>query len=392
MSSGRTRIQELILLADTIERRTRLALASLFFHAMRTRPLGADTLKALGPSPNILVVRQQNQMGDMLLTTPCFRALRESLPGSWITLVASDENEAVVRSNPHLDEVVVYRKTLFRRNPAALLNFLAAVRKRRYDVGIVISTVSLSVTSVLICLASRARCRVGFSGSSFGMGFVDRAFHAAFPILDPDVHQTRLALSLLENLGVHTQDLSPIMVPSSEAEAFAREFMSGRGLETGEVAGHTDLGAGPVVGIHPGAGKNKNRWPASGFASVSNALRKELGARILVIGGPADSEAIDTMLSALDFKPVLLSGESLDRVAAVIKRLSLFICNDTGVLHVSAAVGCPTLSLFGPTDPSKWAPLSGRVTTLRASDSDLKHLGEDKVLEAARERLARSES
>lgn len=223
------------------------------------------------------------------------------------------------------------------------------------------------------------------------MGFVDGAFHVAVPVTDGAVHQTRLALGLLEHFGIRTQNLSPVMRPSQDAEKFAEEFVVRWSLQRGPVtlrAAETPASTGPVVGIHPGAGKRKNRWPVSGFAYVASTLRREFDARILLVGGPADQEVLDSMLEVLDFCPVLLTGETLDRVAAVMKRLSLFICNDTGVLHVAASVGCPTLSLFGPTDPRRWAPLSECVKTLRAPSFDIAALEEDDVLAAAVEKLS----
>jgi ADP-heptose:LPS heptosyltransferase len=378
-------------LAEKIERRIRLAFASFLFRLVRAKPASGNPFELAGPAPRILVVRQQNQMGDMLLTTPCFRALRETLPESLVTLVASDENQAVVRNNPDLSEVLLYSKKLFRRRPWRLFSFIATLRRRQFDVGIVLSTVSLSVTSVLLCLLSGAKYRVGYSGRSFGMGFVDGTFHVVVPLVDGTIHQTRLGLRLLEHFGIHTQDLSPVMLPGQDAEKFAEEFVVSQGLQHGAVPLHGAKppgSTGPVVGIHPGAGKKKNRWPVSGFAYVASALSREFDARILLVGGPADREVLDSLLEILEFRPVLLTGETLDRVAAVMKRLSLFICNDTGVLHVAASVGCPTLSLFGPTDPRRWAPLSERVRTLRAPSLDIATLKEAEVLAAAVEKLS----
>ncbi|MFH0777143.1 MAG: glycosyltransferase family 9 protein [Candidatus Eisenbacteria bacterium] len=382
------------------ERRFRLALASVLFRLVRTRPLaenpfdlvrnrdgvkgpsGARTLgrEAQEPKPRgrpaILVVRQQNQMGDMLLASPCLRALRGHFPDAYIALLASHENQAVVRDNPHLDEVFVYDKPRFRRSPVELLRLLAALRARRFDVAIVLSTVSLSVTSVLLALLSGARYRVSYGGKDYGMSFADAAFHVPVPLGDPGVHQTRLGLGLLEHFGITAEDLSPMMATTAEADEFARAFLAGHNVDPS----HT------VVGIHPGAGKRKNRWPASSFGQVAEALAE--GARVIAIAGPSDKDVLAEMLREVALPMPLLSGESIGRVAAVLKRLSLFICNDTGVLHVAAAVGCPTLALFGPTDPEKWAPLTPACRTIRAPSADLAGLGVGPVLAAAREILA----
>jgi heptosyltransferase-2 len=367
-------------LAENLKRKARMALASLPFRLVRARELRGNPFRAPGPRVRVLVVRQQNQMGDMLLATPCLRALRECLPKSWITLVASDENEAVVRNNPYVDEVLVYSKKKFRANPLALFAFVWALNNRRFDVAVMLSTVSLSVTSALLCILSGARFRVTYSGESFGVGFVDGAFHFSFPIEDAAMHQTRLGLQLLEYFKITTHDLSPIMVPSEDDEKFAREFTSDLRPEAGTPPA--------LVAIHPGAGKKKNRWPASRFAELARALGATHGAKILVMAGPSDAGVLEEMLANLDPRPVLLTGEPIGRVAAVMKRLDLLVCNDTGVLHVAASVGCPTLALFGPTDPARWAPLSKSVRTLRAPDGDLSRLDEEEVIPVTLEMLS----
>jgi len=347
---------------------------------VKARQFKGNPFRAVGPAPRVLVVRQQNQMGDMLLATPCLRALRECLPGSRITLVASDENEAVVRRNPHVDEVLVYSKKTFKARPLALAGFISTLRKGRFDVAVVLSTVSLSVTSALLCIVSGARFRVTYSGESFGLGFVDGAFHFAVPIHDATVHQTRLGLGLLEHFKITTRDLFPVMVPSEDDEKFAREFTSG--LQSAEGTPST------LVAIHPGAGKKKNRWPAARFAELARALNARDGSRVLVMAGPSDAEVLNEVMKELEFRPVLLTGETIGRVAAVMKRLDLLVCNDTGVLHVAASVGCPTLALFGPTDPTRWAPLSACVRTLRAPGEDLLQLDQKEVIAVALEMLS----
>jgi ADP-heptose:LPS heptosyltransferase len=368
-------------LGTKLERRLRLALASFFFGLLKTEPLEANPFELCPPEAGILVVRQQNQMGDMLLATPCLRALRERLPESRITLLASHENEAVVRGNPHVDEVLVYDKRRFRAHPWALLGLLRTLRRKRPAVCIVLSTVSSSLTSVLLALLSGARYRLGYSSVAFGMEFADRAFHCVVPMPSEEIHQSRLGLRLLEHFGISTKDLSPIMAPSTEDRSYADIFLARASLDK----------KGTIVAIHPGAGKKKNRWPVSGFAQVANELHADSAVHILAMGGPSDEEVLDALLEELKFTPVVLSGQSIGRVAAVMKKVCLLICNDTGVLHVAASVGCPTLALFGPTDPRWWAPLSRCVRYLRAPESVMERLEPESVLACALEMISRKE-
>jgi len=274
-----------------------------------------------------------------------------------------------------VNEAVVFSRKAFRLNPLALLGFIWALNGKRFDVAVMLSTPTMSLTSALLCVWSGARFRVAYSGESFGMGFVDGAFHFSFPIEDAAAHQTRLNLQLLEYFKITTQDLSPIMVPSADDEEFARELDSR--LRPASTA------PSRLVAIHPGAGREENRWPAARFAELARVLGASDGMKILVVAGPSDVEVADEMLASLDPKPTLLTGETVGRVAGVMKRLDLFVCNDTDMLYVAAAVGCPTLGLFGPTDPARWAPLSKAVRTLRAPGEDMGRLDQKEVTAAA---------
>ena len=146
-------------------------LARLFSLFLRTVPLTpvqfeAETIERL------LVIRQQNQMGDMLCAVPALRGLRKRFPGARISLVAAAINSEVMRGNPWIDEVLVYDKRRQMRNPFHLPVFIAGLRRRRFDAALVLNTVSFSVTSMMLSAASGARLRIGCSGAAFGAGRV----------------------------------------------------------------------------------------------------------------------------------------------------------------------------------------------------------------------------
>jgi ADP-heptose:LPS heptosyltransferase len=133
---------------------------------------------------------------------------------------------------------------------------------------------------------------------------------------------------------------------------------------------------GGFVAVHPGSGSPAKNWPLTRFVDAARALAG--GHRWLLVAGPAERDMAmppDAVL-ARDF-PLRLLGASLARAA-------VFLCNDAGVSHLAAAVGAPTLALFGPTDPALWAPVGPRVKTLRAPGGSLVDLELEAVLAAAR--------
>ena len=134
------------------------------------------------------------------------------------------------------------------------------------------------------------------------------------------------------------------------------------------------------LALHPGSGSAAKNWPAERFAALARALSP--GRDWLLVCGPAD----DAPAAVLSREPrAVLAHELPPRVlGALLAQAGLFAGNDSGVTHLAAASGAPTLALFGPTDPSQWAPMGPAVTTLRAPDERMSGLGVETVLAAAR--------
>jgi len=126
----------------------------------------------------------------------------------------------------------------------------------------------------------------------------------------------------------------------------------------------------PVM-LHPGAGAHWKRWPAERFAALADALERQ-GRQVLLVEGPADVESIQAVQAHAARPYPVLRETSLRRLAALLSQGSLFVGNDSGVTHLAAISGIPTVALFGPTDPANWAPLGNsrvvRSCTARATD------------------------
>jgi ADP-heptose:LPS heptosyltransferase len=334
-------------------------LASLW----RREPLTPCQLLALRPA-RILVVRQHNQMGDMVCATPCFRALRETWPAATIALVTAPVNAEVVRHNPHLDRLFLFEQRLWRR-PLALRRFLSEVRGFAPELAIVLNSVSFSATSAMLALSSGARWVVGGDSRPFGSPVSARAYSLQLPgspVLDQ--HAVEHSLAPLRAVGITTADLSTVVVASPAEQARAGDLL--REL----------LPPGPFWALHPGAGKRQNLWPAERFAAVA-VRAAQAGHPVLVLHGPADGEVLSRLRAALptpDSSPrapiVVAPPLSVGAGAAVLARAERFLCNDTGVMHVAGALGVRTLALFGPTDPALWKPPSPQVVALRAPARD----------------------
>jgi len=309
-----------------------------------------------GTVREILVVRPHNQTGDMLLSTPLFTALRRGFEAARITLVASPENWEVMVAHPDVDEVLVLDKRRFRKHPVRPYEFWKALRRTPWDLVLMPTTVSYSVTSALVAALAGGRVRVGCDGRAYGRTMGRAVFSVQVPCRWSGEHQTDRNLDFARALGLAIPTRAPSMGLRAEETSWA----------AARVAAWREQGR-RLVGIHPGAGKLANRWPVRRFAAVGLALAEDPLNQVFVMVGPRETTLGHAMRDFLGDRAVHLSGLSLREAAALIGQFDAFLCNDTGVMHMAAALGTPSVALFGPTDPNLWAPLSPTSHWLRGS-------------------------
>lgn len=334
---------------------------------VRRPALTVQQLHTMQPS-RILVVRQQNQMGDMVCATPVFRALAETFPTARIALVTAPVNMEVVRNNPHLDQVFTFDQKMW-RNPLRFLKFLGGLRRFKPEVTFVLSSVSFSVTSAALALASGARYVVGADSLPFGHDISRHAFSLEMPSYpELDRHSVMHSLAPLQAIGITTDDFSTVVVPSLEEQKAAEKILTDLGFSRGFWA------------MHPGAGKKQNIWPAAGFAEVAQMAVRQ-GHQVLILHGPADGEPLGELKSlvagAADEMIRIAPACSIGVGAALLHQCDRFLCNDTGVMHMAGALPVPTVALFGPTSPDLWKPPVDEVIALCSKKQTPDHRGDE---------------
>jgi heptosyltransferase-2 len=322
-------------------------------------------IEAMRPR-RILLVRQHNQMGDMLCAVPAFRAIHERFPAARKLLITAPVNHGVMAGNPYLDEILLFDKVALRRSPVAALRFVRQLRAFAPDLAFVLNSVSFSGTSAWLAVLSGARNIVGGDSVPFGWSFSRWLYNLQMPA-NPVVagHAIDHQLAPLAAIGITTRDRSTVVCPSAEAQGQAASF-------------HASLGQRPHVALHPGAGKRENRWPADRFAQIAQRLRAA-NATVYLIEGPADVAATrEVQTHAAEPLPVL-RDVPLSVVAAALGQSDLVLVNDTGIMHVAGAMGARTLALFGPTPMAAWRPPSPRLCAVAAADGRMESIPLDAV-------------
>lgn len=326
---------------------------------------------------NILIVRQHNQLGDMLLSVPLFKAFKEKFPNSFLSVVSSHENYDAIKSNKYIDEVILFDKRKF-KNPLELLRFLKKLRSRRYFIGVVPATVSISFTSNLLCRLAKCDYRIG--PNSLNGKYNDSAFLFDYQInldfRDEDQpnprHISDKILDIVRPFGIDTSDLQSHILIKEEDENFANDFFGN----------HNGL----KIGLHIGAGKIPNRWNIDNFAILINELVKKYNPLIYLTIGNWEEDLYKQLLGKINISPKVLKNESISRIAAVIDKSNLFISNDTGIMHVAGTTRCPLIALFGATNPKIWSPIGPKKFYLWQSN-DVNKVTVNQVLKLAEDIL-----
>ncbi len=315
-----------------------------------------NLIEFIGNNLKILIIRQHNQLGDMLLSNSLFRALKEKFPDCTVSLIASEENYQAVSSNKFIDNLLILEKKKF-WNPIHLLKFFSNLKRKKFDIAIVPVTVSISFTSCLIARLSGAKFTIGpksLDSVPYKYSFLFDYKIDVGGKSEIKKHISDKILDIVRPFGIETNDLSEHILIKDELKKFAKEFFNGV---------HK-----PKIGIHIGAGKIPNRWSVKNFAKVINYLSDNYNAFIYLTIGHWDESLLEEILPNLRNTPTILRNFPIPRLAAIIEFSDLFISNDTGIMHVAGATKTPLISLFGPTDPEIWAPIGENKFYIKKDD------------------------
>ncbi len=309
-------------------------------------------MSALGPHAlapgvvlDLVVVRAPNWLGDSVMALPALQALRRGLPRARITLVGP---WAQLLAGQGLADVLLS----YPRSAGERRRFNAALGQERADLAILLPN---SLESALAARRWGAARRLGFDTDGRRPLLTDPV-----PVPTPRRHQVDEYAILLEPLGIEISERTP---------AWARPADPGADREVEALFAAAGLGARPrIVGLHLGAAFGPSKlWPAESFGRLATRLAG-LKLSPLLLGGADDATTAATVTAAARRPPASLVGR--DRPALlprVLSRLACLVSGDTGVAHLAAALGVPTVTLFGPTDPARTAP---RGTAARALSRD----------------------
>ena len=297
---------------------------------MRTPPTDRSIRKIL--------VRVNNWIGDVVMISPAMRALRGRFPDAEITLLAKTWVLDALRGSPYYDRLLEYDRAGAHAGLSGRLRLIRFLRRERFDLAVLFQK---AFEAAFLARAAGIPFRIGFRTDS-------RGWLLTHPLQEPEeAHHVEHFLRIAEALGCRISDRRLSFHLDQRSRDRAALFLRDTGA----------LSNGLRVAVHPGASKPPRGWHTERFAEVASLLVREHGARPLLLGSQADRPALERMAARIGPAAILPpADQSLRAMAALLERCHLMLCNDSGPMHVAAALRIPVVAIFGPGHPARTAP------------------------------------
>ncbi len=312
----------------------------------------------------ILAVRNDN-VGDVLCTTPAIRALRRAFPQAYIAALVVRYSQDAITGNPDLDEVFMYEKAKHRPDRSRLVSLfkqyqvLRDLKKEKFDLVIGMRS-AFSWSEAWLVYFTGAPFRVGYSPVKRIDRYYDFFYNIGVPPEFSEGHEVNRVLRLIEAIGVARWDERLIVqIPEKEKEEVATFFRK------------NEIDSERAIGFHLSCRRASSRWPAQKWADLAKLLVYDR-CDVILTWGAGDRDLAEEVISRAGERVFLFSTPTLKQLGALQERCRVFLCPDGGTMHFSTAVGTPTIALFGEENPSRWAPWgNGHVVLKKGDRADL---------------------
>lgn len=336
--------------------------------------------KVSGDIRRVLIATKFRFIGDTLLAIPIFRAARAQWPDAHIALLTGKNARVLLQNNPYLDEIIEFDPYKSDKGGRPYLRLVRKLRTGRFDLCLALNR---SFHSALTPWLGGIRIRAGFESEGRG------------PLLNRRVPYDREKSEIACYFDV-LHAVAPYAPVNPALELWVSEPETRQARERLREAWGVDVPRACLIGMQPGASLPRKRWGAACFAQVADALlRQDPRWRIALIGGPEERDAAEEMLAccAPETRARIVSFTGacdLRGSLALVSQLGLFAGNDTAVMHSAVALGVPTVSLFGPTNPRKWGNYGPCHRVLESPDGTMASLNVEDVRAAAQTLLDQS--
>ena len=284
-----------------------------------------------------------SRIGDNVASIPAIKNLKENFPDSKIFIFLNNYLEGFWEVVGYIDRVIYYRDE----------NFIKKIKLIReyspYDL-VIDFTCDYTFNGAFLAYFSNSKYKIGYN--ILFRGFL---FDIPLKVRKKKQHVVEQILRLIEPLKIKIKGRIPKIEITNKIEKLKEKIFSELEL----------IERNLKIGIHPGGYYPSQRWDIEKFVELCNKLFEKYDTQIILIFGKREEEFIEKMAKFLKKNPVIFYNKSIPELIGLISGLDILICNNSGPLHIASGLGIPTVSLMGPTDPIKWAPLGEKNIVIR---------------------------
>lgn len=297
-----------------------------------------------------IMIRAANWVGDAIMTTPVVRAIRKNYPKAEITVLAKPWVIPVYEHNPYIDKIMVYEANERHKKGWGTIILSKDIQARGFDLAVLMQN---AFEAALIAFLGRVKERLGYNTDARSL-LLNRCVKMN-PVLKKR-HLIEYYNGILNGAGLVSDGEKMDLYISSKDQDYASALLKK------ELPGDA-----MVIGINPGAtGGTAKRWFPERYADLCQKLSQEYNTKILIFGGPADHELGEYILKLSKGSAINIAGKtSLGQAFALIEKCSLFITNDSGLMHAAAALDVNQIAVIGSTDHIATRPYSDKAVMVR---------------------------
>ena len=301
-------------------------------------------------TPERILVVKLDHLGDVLLATPVFSNLRRAYPNTELHALTGAWSRVVLEKHPDVSKVIEYNSPAFCRTgqPTSLkqtFRLYQALRRQKYDMIVELRGDWRVVWFAFLRLTPKRLDRAALQ-VEHKLGFVRFT----------GTHETTRNLDVLKQAGIPIPVQTTTFSVTTEDEKWASDFLATHQIDREH----------PLIAIHPGSPIQLKRWLPERYAELVDWLIAQKGAQILLVGVKDEIQIITDIQARMQGESINIAGETtLTQLASILHKCNIFIGNDSGPMHLAAAVGIHTIGLYGPGDPTRFGPVGEKCRTIR---------------------------
>ncbi len=294
----------------------------------------------------ILIIKLRG-IGDVVLSTIIFDSLRKEFPTAEIDYLTEKPSDQILKNFNFINNVLV----LDRKSTANRIKTAHLIRKSNYDL---VMDLFSNPTTAQLTFFSGARYRAGFpyKGRKY-------AYNLFGPIERGKFHAAELHIEFIKEIGLSIANKKLEYVLNKSDISFANNYLN-----------QNELSGSSLIGLSPSGGWESKRCTPEKFAEIADKVIEKFDSDLILLWGPEDKNDVDKITKLMKNEAICAPATTINQMAAFISKCDLFIANDSGPMHISTAVGTPTLSIHGPTSPLLQGPYGEQHEWVRLDELD----------------------